>query len=78
MIAAGYLADGDASGAVERLSVLGVDNVPLYVQELTERYITNSRDIEDIRHLVALADGLGRLTPIMEPYVREQSQELGG
>ena len=42
--------------------------MPVYVQEVAERYITNSRDVDDIRPLVALADGLGRLTPIMEPY----------
>lgn len=68
MIANGYLVDHDANGAVERLSVLGVDNVPQYVQEVTERYITNSREVSDIRSLVALAEGLGRLTPIMQPY----------
>jgi hypothetical protein len=68
MIAGGYLADGDAVGAVERLRVLGVDNVPLYVQEITERYITNSRNVNDIYSLVALAEGLGRLTSLMEQY----------
>lgn len=73
MIAAGYLVDRDASAAVERLSRLGVENVPAYVQELTERYITNSRNVEDIRLLVALSEGLGRLTPPMESF-----RELGG
>jgi hypothetical protein len=68
MIASGYLVDGDVSGAIERLRVLGVENVPAYVQELTERYITNSRDVNEIRRLVALAEGLGRLTPPMESF----------
>ena len=68
MIASGYAADRDALGAIDRLVVLGVDNVPQYVQEVTERFITNSRDIEDIRLLVSLSEGMGRLTPIMEPY----------
>ncbi|MCA9882818.1 MAG: hypothetical protein H6670_00870 [Anaerolineaceae bacterium] len=68
MVAEGYLVDGDALGAVERLRVLGVSNVPLYVQEVAETYISNSRNIEDIQKLVALAAGLGRLTPLMEPY----------
>lgn len=72
MIAAGYLVEGDASAAIERLSHLGVENVPAYVQELTERYITNSRNVEDIRLLVALSEGLGRLTPPMESF-----RELG-
>ncbi|MCA9906043.1 MAG: hypothetical protein KC547_19435 [Anaerolineae bacterium] len=68
MIAGAYADDGDLNGAVERLRVLGVDNVPAYVQEVTERYITNSRGIDDIRLLVRLAEGMGRLTPVMEPY----------
>ncbi|GAB1421850.1 hypothetical protein MASR2M15_20420 [Anaerolineales bacterium] len=68
MIATGFMADKDTLGAVERLRLLGVDNVPLYVQEVTERFITNSRDVNDIKVLVALSEGLGRLTPIMEPY----------
>lgn len=68
MIAGGYMVDRDLTGVVQRLRVLGVENAPVHVQEVTERYITNSRDVDDIRPLVALADGLGRLTPIMEPY----------
>jgi hypothetical protein len=68
MIAAGYAADGDLTGVVERLRKLGVDNVPQYVQETTERYITNSRDLTDIRLLVNLSEGLGRLTPLMDNF----------
>jgi hypothetical protein len=68
MIAAGYTADSDLNSAIERLRFLGVENVPAYVQEVTERYISNSRAVEDIRLLVRLAEGMGRLTPIMEPY----------
>lgn len=70
MIAAGYLKDGDLGGAVERLRVLGIGNIPAFVQEVAERYISNSRDAEDISYLVALAEGLGRLTPIMQPYLQ--------
>lgn len=68
MIASVYRADGDLIGALERLRLLGADNIPAYVQDVTERFITNSRDLESIRRLVALSEGLGRLTPIMEPY----------
>jgi hypothetical protein len=68
MVAAGYLADGDLGGALERLRLLGVANIPAYVQEVTERYISNSQDVNDIRYLVALSEGVGRLTPIMQPY----------
>ncbi len=69
MIASGYQFDQDGLGAVERLRRLGVDNVPEYVQSTTERFITNSRDLNDIRLLVNLSNGLGRLTPIMEPFL---------
>jgi hypothetical protein len=68
MVAAGYLADGDLGGALERLRLLGVTNIPVYVQEVAERYISNSQIVDDIRYLVALSEGVGRLTPIMEPY----------
>jgi hypothetical protein len=68
MIAAGYADDNDLNAAMERLRILEVDNVPAFVQEVTERYITNSRGVDDIRLLVRLAEGMGRLTPIMEPY----------
>ncbi len=68
MIAAGYLADGDTIGAVERLRVLGMDNVPEYVQRTAERFITNSQDIQDIQYLIALSEGLGRPSPVFEPF----------
>lgn len=68
MIANGYLADGDLNGALERMRTLNVENVPAYIQDTTERYITNSSSVNDIRALVAFSSGLGRLTPIMEPY----------
>jgi MFS superfamily sulfate permease-like transporter len=68
MIAAGYAADEDLDGAIERLRVLGIQDVPSYVQATTERLISNSRGVEEIRLLVNLAEGMGRLTPMMEPY----------
>lgn len=76
MIAAGFAVDGDVDAALDRLRHLGVDNVPAYVQEITERYITNSRDIEEVRLLVSLSDGLGRLTPPMERF--QQLNPAGG
>lgn len=68
MIASSYLVDRDVTAALDRLRFVGVPNIPAYVQDVTERYITGSRAVEDIQRLVALAEGLGRLTPIMEPY----------
>lgn len=68
MIAYGYVADRDLPSAVERLRVLEISNVPAYVQIVTERFISQGRSVEDIRHLVALAEAMGRLTPLMEAY----------
>ncbi len=70
MIAAGYAADGDLPGALERLSLLEVDDMPRYVQEFTDSAIASSaRDIHDIRLLVTLSRGLGRLTQAMVPFL---------
>jgi len=68
MIAYAYLDERDTRAALERLRLLETENIPLYVQTVTERFISGSRGIEDIRALVTLSEALGRLTPIMEPY----------
>ena len=70
MIAAGYAADRDAQGALERLSRLDVENISLDFQRTTERIIsTSAHDLGDIRLLVRLAHDLGRSTPAMEPFL---------
>lgn len=68
MVASGYLLDGDLNAAIERLRLLEVPNVMDYVQQYAERCITQSCDLNSIRTLVALAEGLGRLTPPMENF----------
>ncbi|MFN8379329.1 MAG: hypothetical protein U0452_11735 [Anaerolineae bacterium] len=72
MVARAYVRDGDLTGAFDRLRPLGEVNIPSFVQEVTERTISSSGDVSDIQVLVALAAGLGRLTPIMEPYRQAQ------
>lgn len=70
MIAAGYAADQDAPGALERLSRLAVDDIRGYLRRATERVIdASARDLDDIRLLVRLAHDLGVLTPAMEPFL---------
>jgi hypothetical protein len=68
MVANGYLVDCDVTGAVERLRLLEEPNIPDFVRNTTERYISSSRDADDIFALVALSAGLDRLTSIMTPY----------
>jgi len=72
MVARAYVRDGDLTGALDRLRALGEANIPAFVQEITERTISASGDVSDIQILVALSAGLGRLTPIMEPYRQAQ------
>ena len=77
MIARAYVRDGDLTGAFDRLRPLGEANIPDFVQSVTERTISASGDVADIRVLVALSAGLGRLTPIMEPYRQAQGAGSG-
>lgn len=73
MIAAGYAADRDATGALERLSPLKLESIPAYLQRSTERIInTSARDLDDIRLLVGLAHDLDVLTPAMLPFLTLQ------
>lgn len=70
MIAAGYAVDRDLAGALERLSLLQADDTPGYLRDSTERIIgTSAHDLGDIRRLVRLAHDLGRLTPVMAPFL---------
>ncbi len=67
MVADGYLYDRDEVAAVNRLQPLNKSNVFDFVQDLTERYISQS-NVPNIPSLVALSEAFGRLTPIMEIY----------
>ena len=70
MIAAGYARDRDLNGAIERLSLLQIDDIPGNLQNSTERIIrTSAQSLGDIRLLVRLARDLGVLTPAMEPFL---------
>jgi hypothetical protein len=82
MVARGYRQDRDLDKALDRLRPLRVadtpacrdgrdyeiDNLPDWVQTLTERYISEGANPDEIRDLVALAEGFDRLTPIMESF----------
>lgn len=68
MVATVYVTDGNLAGAWRRLQrVAGGDSVA-WLLDTAEGFIARSRDVQDIRRLVALAEGLGRLTPAMEPF----------
>ncbi len=71
MVAQGFAYDGDPAEALRRLQPLGVANVPIYVRDVTERFISESGSgsDKDIRALVALSSALGYLTPPMQAFV---------
>ena len=68
LVATVYMGDGNLPAAWRRLQQVAAGDSVAWLQTTTERFIANSRNVQDIRRLVALAEGLGRLTPAMEPW----------
>ena len=70
MVASAYQVDGDLNEAIRRLQPLHVSNIPAYVRDVTERYISNSGtgNEADIRTLVVLSRALGYFTPPMQAF----------
>jgi hypothetical protein len=71
MVAAAFQVDGDINEALRRLQPLGVANIPLFVRDVTERYISESGigKEADIRSLVVLSRQLGYFTPPMQSFM---------
>ena len=78
MVARGFKADGDRDSALRRLLPLRaeksqdcmrdtasqqVDNVPAWVQEVTERYLSRGAELADICDLASLSAAFGRQIP---------------
>lgn len=87
MVARGYRQDGDIDRAFERLQPLlttnvavcaessnQIDNIPLWVQTVAEKYISTSADRAVIEDLVVLSAGFGRTTPLMDNFLPEEAQ----
>jgi len=68
MVGAAYAMNNDLAHAVGRLEKLKVPNPGQFVAVQAESYISEGRDINDIRSLVALAKGLGTDTERMARY----------
>jgi hypothetical protein len=68
MVGASYALSNDLARATERLDKLGVPNQGQYVAVQAERYISEGRDVSDIRALVTLSKGLGTHTDRMVMY----------
>lgn len=75
IVARGFQTDQDRNAAMRRLLPLNadnspmceqnnrIDNIPAWVQEVTERYLTRSADLRDICDLAALSSAFGRQIP---------------
>jgi hypothetical protein len=70
MVAQSFRVDGDVNEAIRRLQPLNVGNIPQYVRDVTERYISESGTGKeaDIRTLVVLSRALGYYTPPMQAF----------
>ncbi len=89
MVARGYRLDGNLTKAIDRLrplrienastcddgQVYPIDNIPDWVQYLTEQQISEGANPDTIRDLVALAEGFDRLTPVMESFLPQPGQQ---
>ena len=78
MVARGFRTEQDTAAAIRRLLPLTVDNspaclndttstridnIPAWVQEVAERYLTRGGDLQDICDLAALSADFGRQIP---------------
>ncbi|MBN1429372.1 MAG: hypothetical protein JXB07_13445 [Anaerolineae bacterium] len=69
MVGAAYAVDGDWDMAQVRLGRLAEPDLAGYVVLLTEQYIAEGRNPDDIRNLARLALRYGYTTPPMLPYL---------
>ncbi len=69
MVGAAYADDGDWDAAQARLGLLAEPDPAGYIVTLTEQYIAENRDPDDIRNLARLAARFGYVTPPMIPFL---------
>jgi len=69
MVGMAYARDGDWDAAQARLGALAEPDLAGYLVVVTESYIAEGRNPDDIRALAALAARSGYVTPPMIPYL---------
>ncbi len=69
MIGAAYAKDHNFDAAQSRLGLLAEPDPAAYVVLLTEQYIAEGKDPEEIRYLALLSEGFGYVTSPMLPYL---------
>jgi hypothetical protein len=69
MVGAAYVIDGDWDRVQTRLGKLAEPDPAAYIVVLSEQYIAEGRNPDDIRNLVRLAAHFGYTTPPMQPYL---------
>ena len=75
MVAAAYGVDCDINEAFNRLKPLGVSNIPVYIRDVTERYMSDSGTGKesDVRNLIALSRDMGYYTAPMQILVPQKT-----
>lgn len=73
MVGASYAVDGNWDKAQARLGSLAESDPAAFVVTLTERFIAEGRNPDDIRNLVRLAYRFGYVTPPMQPYLPSEA-----
>jgi hypothetical protein len=80
MVAQSFELDGSPTEAIRRLQPLGEPNIPAYVRDVTERFISDagSGNQAEIRYLVSLSRALGYFTPPMQAFSAVAPTPIGG
>jgi hypothetical protein len=69
LVAAAYASDGDLDRAKKRLAKLEDLDIESTIVSLAERYVREDHDVRDVRVLARLADGLGKTSAAVRPFV---------
>jgi hypothetical protein len=73
LVAAAYAADGNLDQAEKRLARLEDPDIENVIVHLAERHIREGRDVRDVRALARLANGLGRTSAAVRPFIATPS-----
>jgi cell division septation protein DedD len=69
LVAAAYASDGELDRAKKRLAGLEDLDIESTIVSLAERYVREDHDVRDVRALARLADGLGKTSASVRPFV---------
>ncbi len=73
LVAAAYAADRNLDQAEKRLAKLEDPDIENTIVHLAERHISEGQDVRDVRALARLANGLGRTSAAVRPFIATPS-----